>query len=435
MGPFPAGSDAALQSEIETCFTALTRRVARRQSIAGEMTWLYRSDNRLPVVPDYLAFDAVGRSGFERLVNRGLSRLSRRLWYRAFWPKIRRGLRHYITQTYLPRFFSNMPAGAENDILRKGALSAVEDILGRDWRDLPSCTFVEFGTFVTELIHACRKQLGGEEDVFREEKRWQNRAALAMVQRRFDPLSVHPKLLDILLYCACQSNRIDSLEAGVGGFMETFEAECGGFLTDTSILDRNRYENPYYHIDRFESLIASPSKVFLYESDNCGEIVFDLLLIQHLLALGHRVVLGVKARPVLNDATVADVDALLPAAIFSGLRRAVREQRLELLPIDAVIGGKLPYEVSETYRQAYRRADALILKGQANFQTMPMGVKARGRFFPYRYRKPLVFLMVVKSLMAELSLGMIMNPAPAHQSMFLYCYDAEDEATYPMAAA
>lgn len=48
----------------------------------------------------------------------------------------------------------------------------------------------------------------------------------------------------------------------------------------------------------------------LYMTDNAGEIVFDILLIRELKKMGKRVVLMVRGEPILNDATLEDVEEL-----------------------------------------------------------------------------------------------------------------------------
>ncbi len=63
------------------------------------------------------------------------------------------------------------------------------------------------------------------------------------------------------------------------------------------------------HTDKIRAQVEEVDEV-LYMSDNAGEIVFDILLIRELKKLGKRVVLMVRGEPILNDATIEDVEEL-----------------------------------------------------------------------------------------------------------------------------
>jgi uncharacterized protein with ATP-grasp and redox domains len=96
----------------------------------------------------------------------------------------------------------------------------------------------------------------------------------------------------------------------------------------------------------------------LYLGDNAGEIVFDKVLIEELMAMGLEVVLAVKGAPILNDVTVED-------ALAVGMDH--------LVPVlsngSPMIGTDLK-TCSEEFLQEFQRADIIISKGQANFETL-----------------------------------------------------------------
>jgi uncharacterized protein with ATP-grasp and redox domains len=48
----------------------------------------------------------------------------------------------------------------------------------------------------------------------------------------------------------------------------------------------------------------------VYFTDNCGEIVFDRLLVEYLHRQGSRITIAVRDMPILNDATMAEARAL-----------------------------------------------------------------------------------------------------------------------------
>ena len=49
----------------------------------------------------------------------------------------------------------------------------------------------------------------------------------------------------------------------------------------------------------------------MYECDNAGEVIFDLLVIMRLIASGKRVIIVAKYAPILNDVTVDEIYDLL----------------------------------------------------------------------------------------------------------------------------
>lgn len=98
----------------------------------------------------------------------------------------------------------------------------------------------------------------------------------------------------------------------------------------------------------------------VYLSDNCGEIVFDRLLIQFLKSRGSHVTLAVKSRPLLNDATLQD-------AYMLGLDRIV--DLLTTNGPDAEIGISLE-RVPDDLADALTRCTLIIAKGMANFESL-----------------------------------------------------------------
>ena len=100
-----------------------------------------------------------------------------------------------------------------------------------------------------------------------------------------------------------------------------------------------------------------PGRSVLYLGDNSGEIVFDRILIEHLLAAGLRVNVSVKSGPIINDAVMAD-------ARMAGLTRIV-----PVITTGSDDIGVHWDHVSTEFRQAFESADLIISKGHANFET------------------------------------------------------------------
>ena len=121
-------------------------------------------------------------------------------------------------------------------------------------------------------------------------------------------------------------------------------------------------------------LMLNDPKQIMYECDNAGEIVFDLVVVSKLLSVGHRVVLVAKYGPILNDVTVDEVTHLIETnSMFDRLKSAIDQGQLQIVFANAfAVPGKYLPLVTETYRHRCNTCDIFWLKGQANFQTMPI---------------------------------------------------------------
>jgi uncharacterized protein with ATP-grasp and redox domains len=113
------------------------------------------------------------------------------------------------------------------------------------------------------------------------------------------------------------------------------------------------------HLPRFRQLLESPPGLILYLADNAGEQFFDEPLVSHLRALGWQVVYVVKAGPIQNDVTRADLAA-------SGLEKCLQP----IADTGARTVGLLLGEISPAFRELYDAADIIIAKGMGHFETM-----------------------------------------------------------------
>ena len=110
---------------------------------------------------------------------------------------------------------------------------------------------------------------------------------------------------------------------------------------------------------RFREAVLSARRL-AYLLDNCGEIVMDRVLMRVIKQLNPAVEITavVKGAPVVNDATRED-------AAQTRLHEAAR-----VIDTGVGIAGVPENRVSEACRAAMRTADALISKGQANYETL-----------------------------------------------------------------
>lgn len=129
--------------------------------------------------------------------------------------------------------------------------------------------------------------------------------------------------------------------------------------------DQEPAVNDYQELRR-ELAIA---RTVLYLADNCGELVFDGLLIERLQ---QEVTVAVKAGPIINDALLAD-------AAFCGIDRLAT-----VVSNTTACPGTPLASVSAEFRRLFDQADLVISKGQGNFETLS------------ECDRPVYFLLTVK---------------------------------------
>jgi uncharacterized protein with ATP-grasp and redox domains len=112
------------------------------------------------------------------------------------------------------------------------------------------------------------------------------------------------------------------------------------------------------HTDRLYDLAKKAQQTLLL-TDNAGEIVFDTLLVEQLKNMGLTVTYVVKGGPVLNDATLEDVE-------FSGMD--VIADKILTTGTDAV--GLALKEVSPDFLSVYDAAELVFAKGMGYAETL-----------------------------------------------------------------
>ena len=122
--------------------------------------------------------------------------------------------------------------------------------------------------------------------------------------------------------------------------------------------------------------ILNLSQRVVYLTDNCGEIVFDRLLVEFLHAHGAHVTVAVRDAPILNDATMEDALALGFDTIADCLTT---------MGGGAEIGldmAKMPADLAK----AIGDCTIIISKGMANYESLS----------EYRNLPPVAYLMCIK---------------------------------------
>jgi uncharacterized protein with ATP-grasp and redox domains len=128
-------------------------------------------------------------------------------------------------------------------------------------------------------------------------------------------------------------------------------------------------------VDDTDRILKACSRV-VYLTDNCGEIVFDRLLVGFLKARGSHVTVAVRDGPILNDATMEDALALGFDKVADLLTTTGGGSEIGL---DLA---KMPADLAK----AIDECTIIIAKGMANFESL----------HEYSNMPPIAYLMCVK---------------------------------------
>jgi uncharacterized protein with ATP-grasp and redox domains len=190
-------------------------------------------------------------------------------------------------------------------------------------------------------------EITGCEDPYYKKKLASNQQALRLLPSLRQEIQGTDHELSSAVRFAIAGNIIDY------GAFETFDFE--------SALESSRSARLVVdHLPQFSAVIerlTKGSKV-LYLADNCGEIVYDSLLVEYLHQRGFDITIAVKDGPIIND-------ALLEDALVAGLDRFGRI---------ITNGGRFPgtelEECSSQFVEIFNAADLVIAKGQGNFESL-----------------------------------------------------------------
>ena len=247
-------------------------------------------------------------------------------------------------------------AAAQEEILRRTLACAA----GMDMSLAPPA--------MARNIHAAVRAITGVDDPYLEIKDRSTAFALELLPRLLEAVDAHADRFEALVRLAIAGNIIDfgaqrdfDLEGARDVVLKAMEAPV-----DLDALRQLRRE-----MDKAESV--------LYLLDNCGEAVFDKLLIE--LHRG-KVVAAVRGGPILNDVTRRE-------AALSGISALV-----EVVDTGDRAPGVLLEHCSPEFQRRFARAGLVVAKGQGNYETL----SGTG--------KPIFFLLKVKCPVVARHTGM-----------------------------
>lgn len=232
-----------------------------------------------------------------------------------------------------------------NPALRFRCLAEIVKLLNREFK--PTSVAADLGTKRDRII----RQLTGNNDPYKYNKKAANKKALKIL-----PLA---KKFVETGYNQQERFKKACLCAIVGNIME-FDIPGHQFNLN-SLAGCIREASKDLVIDDIDKVyeLAKKANSVLYLADNAGEILFDTLLVEQLKNMGLKVTYVVKGGPVINDATMDDIeisnmDKLADDVITTGA--------------DAV--GLQKKECSPDFLKIYDAAEIVFAKGMGYAETL-----------------------------------------------------------------
>ena len=245
------------------------------------------------------------------------------------------------------RGYMGILEATDDPAVRLKAASAFFRLLANNFK--PTAVPSVIGTMRERLI----KEVTGNPDPYAEKKRISNREALKVLPFAEKMVSAESNI-ESRFRKACLAAIVGNImEFNIPGHKFEFD-EIGGLIQEAEkdlVIDDI---SEAFHIARKADLI-------LYLTDNAGEIAFDTLLVRELknIVKNGRVIVAVKGKPTLNDATLEDALSVGMDKVADGL-----------VTTGSDVIGLIPSECDSSFLKVYEAADFVIAKGMAHAETL-----------------------------------------------------------------
>jgi uncharacterized protein with ATP-grasp and redox domains len=186
------------------------------------------------------------------------------------------------------------------------------------------------------------KEKVGIDDLYEKEKREQNRKALAIYPQLKEMVAHAEDPLKTAFLISAMGNIIDL------GAHADFDVEA--ILRD--------FSNISFAKDGFEIFREQMERsgTLLFVVDNCGEIIFDRVLLEELHDI--RKIVAVKTEPFINDVTIKDVPG-------TGI-----EDSAEIIETGTCNLDFSQPTINRAFLHLFESSDIVISKGHANFEAL-----------------------------------------------------------------
>ena len=250
---------------------------------------------------------------------------------------------------------------AQTEIHEEKAREIIHQTLSLFPRLDPQGSPAENSTIILRKVN----ELLGIEDPFDSAKKESNELALKLLPQLKERIRQSTDPLFMSLQIAVAGNIIDM------GILKDFDVE----ESIREAMEKNFARDDY---SSFQHRLKEAQEILIL-GDNSGEIAFDRLLAEQLSELGIEVTYAVKDRPILNDATMED-------AAHVGMTEYIR-----VISNGSGFLGTILKDCSEEFKQAYKKADLVISKGQANYESLEaLGKEDRRLYFLLRAKCEIV---------------------------------------------
>ncbi len=243
-------------------------------------------------------------------------------------------------QCLLRRIMYETELGGADMMQQYAAMKLAIDALHRDFS--PEICSAEIATGVHKGVY----ELLGK-DPYADAKRKSNEISLRLLPKASKMVEESENPFKTAVLCSIIGNVLDfgirNDFANADVLLEKFDSLC---------------EEGLGHDDTDDMRELASGKV-VYLTDNCGEIVFDRLLLEQLRKMGAKITLVVRGEPILTDATMEDVRELGMGNL------ADKVMSTEIFAVG------IPFwDMPEELDRELRSADLIIAKGMANYETL-----------------------------------------------------------------
>lgn len=222
-----------------------------------------------------------------------------------------------------------------------------EEIIKRSLKELAEMDFNETAPEIAFRMHQHAKNITRIIDPYARLKEQYNEIAKEIYERIIEEkwLDKAEDRLDMACRLAIAGNIID--------FSVGLKLEHSDIVK--SVEDSIKHDIFGTGINALREAVEKSNNI-MYIADNAGEIIFDKFLLENLPA--NKVTYVVKGGPIVNDATMHD-------AISTGVADLVK-----VIDNGHAAQGTILKDCSNTFKSEFSKADLIISKGQANFETL-----------------------------------------------------------------